>query len=352
MSFDEFEENLITLENREDLPDFQQFIALNIFVVGNDNRRQRVTITNSLKVLATELSHVLPNNMLRMLRYSEETISYKDSSHELPMDLVTGEPYIAVCSCGSVSCEHVEIAYRHFKMIQSFANNTGAILEELRQRKQQIDEDQAQLQRLKTEHTRLERRLEDEEETGIHADELKHELSEKEAELDRLREQIELSKEQRKELENKLEVHQQNYKDIAEAVATQSDSNSFSNRTLDDATRKIINNDFLPSESKRAPEDKLELNVTSDHHKSRHSETIAARAARLWFIHEVGIGRRLSTKMGKVQILPGIGELKLIVPHQSDANIIRVYSTAETMQQHYFSAHLLADQFDVQVQTD
>jgi hypothetical protein len=64
----------------------------------------------------------------------------------------------------------------------------------------------------------------------------------------------------------------------------------------------------------------------------------------------VGIDYRTRCKIGKVQVLPTLGELKLVIPTESDANIIRVFTTAKTNAQHLFSAYVIADSFGVEVQ--
>lgn len=356
----ELAEILETVVVEVEPPDFQRFVAVNIFVVGQNKQRHRVTITNSLRDLAQELSFVLPNRVQRILKFCDELIIHEESRHEIPARLPRWDPFVAVCSCGQRACEHVEVACRHFNLVQSFADNTGQILEEIHKRQKQIEEAvkaqsllETKLQQLNSECATLAEKLAVEKAASERANLLQEQLTAKQAEISELQNQVHHYGKRQEELEKELAIHQDNYRAIVLEVARRgSEFGAATEREgeIDEDVQRVLYECFLPPVRDVAPERRLQLSVSSDYHMAASTRVIAANVAQLFFVREIGIDRRLTTKTGKVQILPKIGELKLIVPRDGDANTIRVYTTAQTRSQHYFAAHLLAQRFGVEVQ--
>ena len=112
----------------------------------------------------------------------------------------------------------------------------------------------------------------------------------------------------------------------------------------------VISHRFQPPPSSNLPQEKLGSNVVASHHRVRNMRRVIAQLVGLSFVHRVGMSRRQRTKRGKVQLTGDIDQLEVLVPENTEADILRVTTTCETKPQRMLAAHLIAHHFGVPVQ--
>jgi hypothetical protein len=354
MSTDNTNELPDLLEECLESPDYQRFIALNILVPQIEGKRiyHRVTITGSLKDLADDLSSVLPSSVLTLLRRQVNTVlSIRNSHSELPSPHPKRAPYVVLCSCGVKDCEHADYAIRHFQLVQSFADNSGRVSNLIRQSQRKILETESRLQLLDHERQEIACRLEEEKRKGEQVEELQLRLRAKDLEKADLSLQVEEAREEQERLQRIIETHQQNLKEVMDEFWRKQDSSWKSmSKDLPSEMLNVLNHYFIPPPSNILPSEKLQKNVSSDHHRVSRTKLLLPRLAAIDFVRGLGLDYRHDIKSGKVQIKQRVEELELLVPYKGEADIIRILTTAHTKAQQLFAAHLIAERFGVEVQ--
>lgn len=352
-------DNILTTEVES--PEYERFLALNIQVPKVEGKRyyERVTISSSLRDLADDLSLVLPNHVRRALRQAHEThdMVYKSSSHRLPSPNPKRDPYVVVCSCGEPDCEHVQYAVGHFHRVMAFSQNAGQIAQHLRASSelaalaehQQVALAQ-QLEHLQQERDQLAESLELAETDAQIAGQLQGKLNEKDDEIARLRlafsEKAAEVDHHRQEAETAIDNLNSLSKEwLGSARRTKPDSGV----SLTNEVYSVIQTHFMPPSLDIDPKMKFQVNVFADHHRVPNTHSILMQLAQLEFVRQLGISYRRKVKSGKVQIVPEVDTVEVLVPHNGEADIIRVLTTAVTKPQQMLAAHLVAAHFDLEV---
>jgi len=346
-------------------PDYQRFIALNIQVPQIRGQRfyHRVTISSSLKDLAADLSLVLPSKLRRILGSQPETpISFRHSRRTLPSPNPYRDPYIAVCSCRQKDCEHIDYAIKHFQLIQRFSENSGHIsylIQESRQRMMEAEQTRRELEiklhSLEEEREELIKGVESEGRAGKQVVKLHGELEVKDSEIANLCIQLEQKYKEQEHLQLEMMSRERTYREKLEAVLSEfwrgrDEPSVDTPKGVPDEMLHIFTRHFMPPPSDVSPEEKLQENVSADHHRVSNTMGLLGQLANINFIRELGIGQRHNTKSGKVRIKPEVERLELLVPHKGQADIIRIITTAPSKSQQFFAAYLIGNRFGVEVQ--
>ena len=338
-------------------PDYQRFIALNIQVPQTKGQRiyHRVTITSSLNDLAADLSLTLPLKVKRSLKsWSETPISYKDSRRELPSPNPNRDPYIAVCSCGQRDCEHIEYAIRHFKLTQRFSEDSGRVshlIQQALEAEQTRRELENKLLSLEQEREELTKELESEERAGKQVAKLREEIETKDSEIVHLCSQLEHRDEEQERLQREIRTHRENFEAVLSEFWRSKDKPSVDTpEEVSDEMLYVLAHHFMLPSSRVPPKEKFQKNVFADHHRVSNTMGLLRQLADINFIRELGIGQRHNTKSGKVRIKPEVGRLELLVPHEGEADIVRIITTASSKPQQFFAAYFIGERLGVEVQ--
>lgn len=340
-------------------PEYQRIIALNIQVPHTKGKRSyyRVTITSSLKDLGNDLGLVLPNNIRRLLE-SEHELSYKHSRHEMSSPNPRRDPYVAVCSCGEPECDHVQYALSHFQRVVAFSQNSGHIAQQLRDitelmtlAEQQRTTLEQRLGLLKLEHDKLVDDLEKAGRDDLLVAELRDTLKRKENEIELLSFDLDEKAAEIDRHKQESETAQDNLRSMSKAWLLSGKRRiEVSEVGITDDILRVINTHFVLDMTSVQPAEKLQDNVFSDHHRVANTRQVLPQLAQLEFVRELGIGYRHQTKSGKVQVMPEVDILEVLIPHDGEADIIRVLTTARSRPQQMLAAYMIAERWDLQVQ--
>jgi hypothetical protein len=337
-------------------PDYQRFIALNIQVPQIKGQRiyHRVTITSSLKDLAADLSLTLPLKVRRILEKQSEVPSYKGSRCELPSPNPNHDPYVAICSCGQKDCEHIEYAIRHFQLAQRLSEDSGRIshlIQQAMEAEQTHRKLENELLSIEQKREELAKKLESEERAGKQVAKLRKEVGTKDSEIVHLRSQLEHRDEEQERLRREIRTHRENFEAVLSEFWRGKD------KPLDDTPKEVsdemlyvLTRHFMLPLSSISPEDKFQKNVFADHHRVPNTMGLLRQLADIDFIRELGIGQRHNTKSGKVRIKPEVERLELLIPHEGEADIVRIITTASSKSQQFFAAYFIGERLGVEVQ--
>lgn len=342
-------------------PEYERFLALNVQVPKAAGSRQyeRVTICCSPRDLAADLSLLLPSHIVRHLedvgRYYP--LKPKRFQHEASSPNPKRDPYVVVCSCGQSDCQHVEYALSHFQRVMAFSQNAAQIAQNLKanaefavQAEQQRTALAQQLERLRIERDQLAGNLELAESDVLVVGQLRERLRQNEDDIALLGLQLDDKENEITRYKRDVETARANLQSMAEAWTSSGKRNADGNViSATDELLSVVHTHFMPAPANVAPATKYQVNVSADHHRVTNTHAILMQLAEIEFVRELGISYRRQIKSGKVQIKPEIDTLEVLVPHNGEADIIRVLTTAASKPQQMLAAHVIAVRFDLDV---
>jgi len=211
---------------------------------------------------------------------------------------------------------------------------------------------ESKLQLLDSERVELSRQLDSEKKTAEQLAMLRSELEAKESEIAKLSKQLEDENEEQERLQQEVVTYQENLNAMMSEFWSRRNgpATNAANSNLSDRRLSVVSRYFIPPPSNVPTEEKFQKNVFSDHHRVGHTRSLLAKLAKIDFIRELGLDYRHNIKSGKVQIKERVEELELLVPYKGEADIIRIVTTAQTKAQQLFAAHLIGEDFEVEVQ--
>lgn len=342
-------------------PEYERFIALNIQVPQVKGKRSyhRVTISSSLKDLGEDLSLVLPGRITKLLgsMHLEHRMAYKQSRQEIDSPNPKRDPYVAVCSCGNLECEHIAYALGHFRRILIFSQNSAQIAQQIASNNERsamagkrLAELQDRLSSLRHERDTLATSLKMADRDAQLVSELQGELAAKEDDIELL--SLEVNEEKAEVGRYKLEIEtlQENLRAMSMAWLRSGEQKPLDKLEIPEGILSVVRNHFMPRITELRPEEKFQDNVDSDHHRVANTHQVLLQLAQLEFVRELGISYRRQTKSGKVQVMENVDTLEVLVPHNGEADIIRVITMAGSKPQQMIVAYMVAERFDLDVQ--